>query len=97
MCFLYTLVHSSIKRWFADFEYSARFQWIQSHDVFRKLDDSVANLTIYVASDREDTRTREHLKLLTSVASCLGLPTAEMDRIVESVSQFGQESQTKVL
>ena len=71
-------------------ECSARYHSIQSHEMFRKLDDSVANLVVHVASDREDTRTREHLKILTSVASCLGLPAADMDRIVESVKEVGE-------
>ena len=71
-------------------EYSARYQGIQNHDMFRRL-DSVANLTVHVVSDRES---RENLKILKNVASCLGLPDAEMDRIVESMNQVGREDQT---
>ena len=95
MCFLYTLLFiRPLRGVLLTVERSARYHWLQSHDMFRRLDDSVANLTVHVASDRDDARTREHLKILKSVASCLGVPAEEMDRIVESVNEVGQDGQT---
>ena len=62
--------------------------------MFRRLDDGVANLVVHVNPDQEDASTMEKLKILKGMARCLGLPDAEMDRIVESVNAVGQEGQT---
>ena len=71
---------------------STRYQWIQEHEMFCKMDDdAVANLVVEVSPNREDAKTKECLGILKTIGSCLGLPAADLDRVVESVHEVGED------
>ena len=59
--------------------------------MFRKMSDAVANLVIELTACRADLEGQEDLRILTDVASCLGLPAGEMGRIVDSVYEVWEE------
>lgn len=68
-------------------ERNRRHHWITEHEIFHKLDDAVANLVVEISLDRGDEKTTEHLRILGRIGSCLGLPIAVLDRVVESVHE----------
>ena len=59
--------------------------------MFRKMSDAVANLVVGLPVQRVDQEAGEDLRILTDVASCLGLPVGEMSRIVHSVYEVWEE------
>ena len=59
--------------------------------MFRKMNDAVANLVVELPAHREDQKIREELEMLKEIASCLGLPTKEIGRVVSSVYEVWQE------
>ena len=59
--------------------------------MFRKMSDAVANLVVEIPAHRADQEVWEDLRILTDVASCLGLPAGEMGRIVDSVYEVWEE------
>ena len=64
---------------------NAMYQWVQEHEVFRKVDDGIAHLTVTLAAEREDEKTKGQVKVMREMGSALGLPAGEFDKIVESV------------
>ena len=71
---------------------SARYQWIQEHGMFCGMDDdTVANLFVKISPNCDDERTREYSGILKTITSCLGFPAADLDRVVESVHEIGED------
>ena len=52
---------------------SAQFHWIQKQEIFRKLDDDIAHLTVTPSSHRDNARTRQELRFLRVAVYSLGL------------------------
>ena len=50
-----------------------------------QLVDGVANLVVEMSLNREDAKTKEHLGILRTVGSSLGLEAAVLDKVVDSV------------
>lgn len=51
------------------------------------VDDTVSNLVLELHPDRCGEDFQERLNIFERVGSCLGLPVAELDRIIASVHE----------
>ena len=67
-------------------ERNRRYWWVQESEMFRRM-EGVANLNVKVPLQPGECKLEEQLKLVSTIASCLGLPVADFDRIVESVRE----------
>lgn len=70
---------------------SSRYLWIQNHKLFRKMNDAVANLVVELPAHGKDQEIGDELQILKQIASFLGLPTRETDRVVRSVYEVWGE------
>ena len=53
--------------------------------MYRSINDAVVNLSVSLDAPREDDKTIDHLRALSEVGERLGLPSAEIMRIADSV------------
>ena len=58
-----------------------------SHPVFHPVDDTIINLVLDLHPDCCGEGFEESLKIFERIGSCLGLPVAELDKIVASVHE----------
>ena len=67
---------------------SNEWQSLIGHPMFQAVDDTVSNLVLELHPDYygEDSD-EERLKIFARIGSCLGMPVAELDKIVASVHE----------
>ena len=67
-----------------------------SHPIFHPADDTIINLVLDLHPDCCGVGFDESLKIFERIGSCLGLPVAELDKIIASVHEaWSVELRTK--
>ena len=66
---------------------SREWQSLISHPMFHAVDDTISNLVLELHPDCYGEDFEERLKIFTRIGSCLGMPVAELDKIIASVHE----------